>query len=164
MVAQIWPLHSSVKDRLHKEYVDFYNKYLINNPRIHQLSLSAARSGGVVCYSKPLPVGKTQEFSIQRSKTFGPDIRIRSFTPPGTPPRPGGWPLIIYHHGGGWVCGDITSENTICTNMCIRANAVVMTTDYRLASFLPHCLSPLPVYRRSKKHIPFTLSLSRLLI
>lgn len=142
MVAQIhhppYTLHPSVKDSLHKEYVDFYNKYLINNPPVHHLPLSVGRGGGqyIVCHSKPLSVGNTQDVSIHRRKTFGPDIRIRCFTPPGTPPRPG-WPLVIYHHGGGWVFGDINSENTICTNMCIRANAVVITTDYRLASFLP---------------------------
>ena len=147
MVAQIhhpsYPIHPSVKDSLHKEYVEFYNKYLIDQPPVHHLPLDVGRGGGqyIVCHSKPLSVGKTQDISIsRRAKHFGPDISVRCFTPPGTPPR-SGWPFVLYYHGGGWVFGDINTENTLCTNMCIRAKAVVITTDYRLASSLSLCFN-----------------------
>ncbi|KIW98072.1 uncharacterized protein Z519_01656 [Cladophialophora bantiana CBS 173.52] len=138
MVAQLprppYPLHPSVKDRLHPEYVAFYNKFMLNEQQVHHLPLSVARGPRNLppCHSKPLPVGRVQDISISRRETAGPNILIRCFTPPGIPPR-SGWPLVLYYHGGGWVFGDIDTENTVCTNMCARARAVVITTDYRLA-------------------------------
>lgn len=57
---------------------------------------------------------------------------VRVFVPPGTPPS-SGWPVFLWYHGGGWVLGNIDSENSLCTNLCTRAKCVVMTTDYRLA-------------------------------
>ncbi len=141
MVAQLTqlhsppnPLHHSVKQRLHPEYVAFYNKYILNAQQVQLLPVEIARiSGGVPpSHSKPLSVGKIQDISISRRETSGPNIPIRCFTPPGVPPR-SGWPLVHYLHGGGWVFGDIDTENTVCTNICVRSRAVVITTDYRLA-------------------------------
>ena len=142
MVAQLapkhsppYPLHHSVKNRLHPEYVAFYNKYILYAPPVYDLSIDVARiSGGVPpSHSLPLPVGNIQDISISRQETTGPNIPIRCFTPPGSPPR-SGWPLVHFYHGGGWVFGDIDSENTVCTNICVRSRTVVITTDYRLAS------------------------------
>jgi triacylglycerol lipase len=142
MVAQLapvqsppYPLHHSVKNRLHPEYVAFYDKYILHAQPVYDLSIDVARiSGGVPpSHSKPLPVGKTQDISIFRQETPGPNVPIRCFTPPGVPPR-SGWPLVHFHHGGGWVFGDIDTENTVCTNICVRSRAVVITTDYRLAA------------------------------
>ncbi|OAP57468.1 hypothetical protein AYL99_08206 [Fonsecaea erecta] len=138
MVAQLnqppYPLHPSVKDRLHPDYVAFYNKYLLHAQQVHQLPVSVARGSRTVpaCHSKPLPVGHIQDVSISRRETVGPDVLVRCFTPPGAPPATG-WPLVLYYHGGGWVFGDIETENTVCTHICVRARAVVITTDYRLA-------------------------------
>ncbi|KIY01373.1 uncharacterized protein Z520_02925 [Fonsecaea multimorphosa CBS 102226] len=138
MVAQLnqppYPLHPSVKDRLHPDYVAFYNKYILNAQQVHHLPVSVARGtpGVPPCHSRPLPVGRVQDVYISRRETVGPNILLRCFTPPGTPP-PSGWPLVLYYHGGGWVFGDIDTENTVCTNICVRAQAVVITTDYRLA-------------------------------
>ncbi|KIW60406.1 hypothetical protein PV05_00622 [Exophiala xenobiotica] len=139
--AHSFPLHPSVKDRLHPEYVAFYNKHLLNLPPAHCLPLSVSRAGGnaIACHSDPLPVGRVQDICIPqraRQETNGPDIPIRCFTPQGTPPS-SGWPLVLYYHGGGWVFGDLSTENNVCTNICNRARAVVITTDYRLAPEAP---------------------------
>lgn len=145
--AHSFPLHPSVKDRLHPEYVAFYNKHLLNLPPAHCLPLSVSRAGGnaIACHSDPLPVGRVQDICIPqraRQETNGPDIPIRCFTPQGTPPS-SGWPLVLYYHGGGWVFGDLSTENNVCTNICNRARAVVITTDYRSATLLsvPRALS-----------------------
>lgn len=129
-----YPLHESVKDKLHPEYVAFYNKYLINAQQVHYQPVAASRVGGKIIPggSDPLPVGKTQDLAIQRQESEGPDVQIRCFTPEGNPPA-NGWPVMIYYHGGGWVLGNIATENAVCTNMCVRAKCVVITTDYRLA-------------------------------
>ncbi|KAK5087578.1 hypothetical protein LTR24_006618 [Lithohypha guttulata] len=83
--------------------------------------------------SNPLPVGQVQDYSIRRQSTTGPDVLVRAFTPDGPPPSPAGWPAVLYFHGGGFVFGNINTENTVCTHMCMRAQCVVITADYRLA-------------------------------
>jgi acetyl esterase/lipase len=139
MVAQLAPLqpppnplHSSVKHRLHPQYVAFYNQYLLHAPQIYHLSVDEARLSGAVppSHSKPLTVGNILDLAISRQETAGPNIPIRCFTPPGTPP-PSGWPLVHFYHGGGWVFGDISTENTVCSHICVRSRAVVITTNYR---------------------------------
>jgi triacylglycerol lipase len=84
-----------------------------------------------------LPVGRTEDFKIQRRETEGPDVLVRVFTPAGKEPE-GGWPVMLYYHGGGWVLGNIETENTVCTNLCKRVDCVVITVDYRLAPESPY--------------------------
>lgn len=45
---------------------------------------------------------------------------------------------MIYLHGGGWVLGNIDTENTVSTNLCGRAGYVVISVDYRLAPEQPY--------------------------
>jgi len=127
-----YPLHPSVVDKLDPQYVAFYNKHLLNAQQVHYQPISASRVGGKIIPggSDNLPVGSTQDFLIQRQETKGPDVKVRCFTPEGEAPS-GGWPAMVYYHGGGWVLGNIDTENAVCTNMCKRAGVVVITTDYR---------------------------------
>jgi triacylglycerol lipase len=128
-----FPLHDSVKDRLDPEYVAYYNKYLSNQKPAHLLPLTLSRLGNNNVPNptgEPLPVGNQQDISIPRQVSSGPEVRVRCFVPDGEPPS-FGWPLVLYIHGGGWVFRDISTENTFCTHMCVRARAVVITTDYR---------------------------------
>ncbi|KAF7173731.1 hypothetical protein CNMCM5623_005989 [Aspergillus felis] len=129
-----YPLHDSVKDKLDPEYVDFYNKYVINLQQVHLQPVSASRTSGVLIPGGGplLDVGKTEDITIKRRATEGPDILLRSFIPPGEKPA-NGWPAMLYFHGGGWVLGNIDTENPVCTNLCVRGNCVVVTVDYRLA-------------------------------
>ncbi|KAH9908263.1 alpha/beta hydrolase fold-domain-containing protein [Xylariomycetidae sp. FL2044] len=134
--APPYPLHDSVKDLLDPEYVKFYNKYLLNAPQVHYQPVAASRSGGgklIPGGTDPVPVGKTVDFQLPRKESAGPDVPVRVFIPPGSPPSPAGWPVFQWYHGGGWVLGNIDSENSLCTNLCVQAKCVVITTDYRLA-------------------------------
>lgn len=127
-----YPLHESVIDKLHPQYVEFYNQHLLNAQQVHYQPVSASRVGGRIIPggSDDLPVGLTEDISISRLETEGPDVVVRCFTPEGTPPA-NGWPVMVYYHGGGWVLGTIATEGSVCTNMCVRAKCVVITTDYR---------------------------------
>ncbi|KAJ9370637.1 hypothetical protein DTO282E5_4613 [Paecilomyces variotii] len=129
-----YPLHDSVRDRLHPEYVAFYSKYIINQQQVHLQPVSASRTSGILIPGggPVLEVGKTEDINIKRQETEGPDVPVRVFTPEGTKPE-GGWPVFLYFHGGGWVLGNIDTENTVCSNICVRAKCVVVTVDYRLA-------------------------------
>lgn len=127
-----YPLHESVRDRLHPEYVDFYNKYIINQQQVHLRPVAASRTSGILIPGggPVLEVGKTEDINIKRRETEGPDVQVRVFTPKGEKPE-GGWPVFLYFHGGGWVLGTIDTENTVCSNVCVRAKCVVVTVDYR---------------------------------
>lgn len=140
-----YPLHPSVAARVHPEYAAFYNKYIINMQQVHLQPVSASRVGGVIIPGggKILPVGKTEDFSIERvatkdaaaAKDAGP-VKVRVFTPEGSPPA-GGWSVFLYFHGGGWVLGNIDTENTVCSNICARAGVVVVSVDYRYVPLEP---------------------------
>ncbi|KAH8688773.1 Alpha/Beta hydrolase protein [Talaromyces proteolyticus] len=130
-----YPLHPSVAARVHPEYAAFYNKYIIDKQQVHLQPVSASRVGGVIIPGGGplLPVGKTEDHLIPRTETGGTDpVPVRVFTPAGTPPQQG-WGVFLYFHGGGWVLGNIDTENTVCTNICNRAGVVVVSVDYRLA-------------------------------
>jgi hypothetical protein len=96
-----YPIHESVKDKIHPEYVAFYNKYIINNQQVHYQPVEASRSSGTLIPGggPPLTVGKTEDIAIKRTETEGPDMMIRCFTPLGEKPADG-WPAMVYYHGG----------------------------------------------------------------
>lgn len=127
-----YPIHPSVADKLHPQYTAFYNEYLLNAQQVHYQPIAASRTGGKIIPggSEVLPVGQTQDVAIKRKESEGADVRVRCFTPPGEAPA-SGWPVMLYAHGGGWVLGNIDTENPACTNMCVRAKCVVVTVDYR---------------------------------
>ncbi|KAL2835861.1 alpha/beta hydrolase fold-domain-containing protein [Aspergillus pseudoustus] len=134
-----YPLHESIKDLIDPEYASFYNEYLLHAPQVHYQPVAASRVGGKLIPggTDPIPVGKTVDVQLLRKESSGPPVPVRVFIPPGDPPAASGkgkgWPLFLWYHGGGWVLGNIDSENSLCTNLCVRANCVVITTDYRLA-------------------------------
>lgn len=56
-------------------------------------------------------------------------IPIRIYTPVGTGPLP----VLVYFHGGGWVVGDLDTQDMICRGLCHGAGCLVVSVDYRLA-------------------------------
>lgn len=126
-----YPLHDSVASRLAPEYVDFYNKHTINQQQVHLQSVEESRKNGLPLGRGPMQkVGSTQDYAVQRQESEGPPVMVRVFTPEGKAPE-NGWPLAIWYHGGGWVLGDIDTENVVCTHICSRASCVVVTVHYR---------------------------------
>jgi acetyl esterase len=47
----------------------------------------------------------------------------------GTPARP----VLVYFHGGGWVQGDLETHHGLCARLALRAGAIAVAVDYRLA-------------------------------
>lgn len=127
------PLHESVINLLDPEYAAFYNEYMINlqPPHLQPLELSRALGGTLIPgASPPKPVASIADYTFPRVESDGPDVKVRVFTPLGNKPS-AGWPVCVYFHGGGWVLGNIDSENSIVSNLCARGNSVVVTVDYR---------------------------------
>jgi acetyl esterase len=56
-------------------------------------------------------------------------IPVRVYTPEGSGP----FPMLVYFHGGGWVVGDLDSQDRICRGLSFGAGCLVVSVDYRLA-------------------------------
>lgn len=66
-----------------------------------------------------------------------PPIPLIVYTPSGSSPEKG-WPMIYNIHGGGWVLGSKTSEESINTRYCMETGSVVVSPEYRLAPDHPY--------------------------
>src|SRR4051794_28539970 len=42
-------------------------------------------------------------------------------------------PILVWYHGGGWVIGDLDTTDGVARKLANRADAVVVSVDYRLA-------------------------------
>jgi acetyl esterase/lipase len=40
---------------------------------------------------------------------------------------------VVYFHGGGWVLGNLDSDDPLCRDLCARSGAVVVSVNYRHA-------------------------------
>jgi acetyl esterase/lipase len=134
-----YPLHESVASLLDPQYVEFYNKYIINAQQVQYQPVEASRTSGTLIpgASEPLTVAETKDYHIERQETKGDGpVAVRVFTPTGEAPE-GGWPAFLYMHGGGWVLGNINTENVHCTHWAQLGKCVVVSVDYRLAPESP---------------------------
>jgi cation diffusion facilitator CzcD-associated flavoprotein CzcO/acetyl esterase/lipase len=49
------------------------------------------------------------------------------------PASPGPHPVVVYFHGGGWVLGSHESDDPLCRDLCVRAESLIVSVDYRHA-------------------------------
>ncbi|AZD16238.1 alpha/beta hydrolase [Pseudomonas chlororaphis] len=52
---------------------------------------------------------------------------------PARPMPAGGWPCLLYLHGGGWMVGDLDSHDFITAYLAAQLQVLVIAVDYRLA-------------------------------
>ena len=105
----------------------------------HKFPVAHTKAGGNVIpgQSPPREMARTYDIQIPRKYTTADaPIPARVFVPKGDKPR-NGWPCTVWYHGGGWVLGNINTENSYCTHLADRAKCVVITVDYRLAPEYP---------------------------
>lgn len=110
----------------------------MGGPALNEMSPVEARealAGLADLGGEPEAVGSISNRTIQ-----GPlgEIPIRIYAPEGEGP----FPALVYFHGGGWVVGDLETVDSACTILTNRAEAVVVSVDYRLA---PENKFPAPV-------------------
>jgi len=85
------------------------------------------RRQAIMAAGRPVPVGAVRDLSIVGAE--GPlRARLYSCHEPGGP-----HPLLLYHHGGGFVIGDLDSHDGVCRMLCVHAGVNVLSVDYRLA-------------------------------
>ena len=49
------------------------------------------------------------------------------------PATPGPHPVTVYFHGGGWVIGSHVSDDPLCRDLCVQANTLIISVNYRHA-------------------------------
>jgi cation diffusion facilitator CzcD-associated flavoprotein CzcO/acetyl esterase/lipase len=49
------------------------------------------------------------------------------------PATPGPHPVVVYFHGGGWVLGDLDSDDPLCRDLCARSDTIIVSVNYRHA-------------------------------
>ena len=49
------------------------------------------------------------------------------------PPTEGPHPVVVYFHGGGWVLGNLDSDDPFCRQLCLDADAIIVSVNYRHA-------------------------------
>ena len=97
-------------------------------PEWHQLSVAAARR----VEDEVFAGGDVPVVDLVRDLAFdGPhgEVPLRVYRPgTSTPTR-----TLVYFHGGGWTLGTLDSIDGVCRELATRADAIVVSVDYRLA-------------------------------
>ncbi|MEO1957418.1 MAG: alpha/beta hydrolase [Methylophilaceae bacterium] len=78
-----------------------------------------------------------QDVSVTDYKLADSGVTLRVITPPTDAKS-----IIIYYHGGGWVCGSIDAYESLGRGLSKEASAIVVLVNYRLAPEHPF---PTPV-------------------
>jgi len=94
---------------------------------LHELSPQRARERAAAMRSGGGPaVGAVEDRTLDGP---GGDLPVRIYRPEGDGPAP----TVVHFHGGGWVVGDLDGSEQFCRHLCLAADAVVVSVDYRLA-------------------------------
>jgi acetyl esterase len=103
--------------------------FIKNQKPLHTLSVSEVRAQ-FLAQGKLMPpgepVGTVNDLAIP-----GPDgdIPARIYTPKGVGP----FPVHVYFHGGGWVLGNLDSQDFDCRALTNAARCIVVSVNYRHA-------------------------------
>ena len=96
-------------------------------PPAHTVTPEEARANA---RARPRPSGP-EVAKVEDRSVPGPDgdVPVRIYTPEGDGP----FPILAWYHGGGWVLGDLESADASARHLCVGAECVVVSVDYRLA-------------------------------
>jgi acetyl esterase len=103
-------------------------------PAWSDLSVAAARDLEDDLFSGPPepPVAEVRDLAFD-----GPhgEVPVRAYRPGTALDAADGEPgrALVHFHGGGWTLGTLDSVDGICRELAVRADAVVVSVDYRLA-------------------------------
>jgi len=100
----------------------FSGDQVLTAPRLREDAITRAR----MLQSRPVDVARIEEMKIP-----GPagEIPLRVYWPRENGPLP----VLVYYHGGGWVIGNLDTNDSLSRLLANKASAVVVSVDYRLA-------------------------------
>jgi acetyl esterase len=115
---------------LHPLAQEFLALSIANGARpIHSMSVEEARrtSAEMFALTPPgEPVARVEDIRIPGAAG---EIPARVYAPEAE----GSFPILVYFHGGGWVVGDLETQDADCRAIANAAACVVVSVDYRLA-------------------------------
>lgn len=79
--------------------------------------------------------GTPEEVTAITDLDVAGDVPVRVYEPLVRDPGSG---VIVWHHGGGWIMGDLAGFDHVARELANRARRVVVSVDYRLAPEHPH--------------------------
>jgi len=115
-------------DELHPDAQEFL-ELAEQGPDLHTLSPPEARAMQrklSLPSGEPEPVGAVHD-TVVRGQGHGVPLRI--YVPEGDGP----FPVLVWAHGGGFVVGDVDTEDPVGRALANAAECVVVSVDYRLA-------------------------------
>ncbi len=93
---------------------------------LRPLEVAAAMRGR----QRPKPPEPTPGLSVEDVLIPGsPAIAVRLYRPAGVLPLP----LIVSFHGGGWVVGNVETDDASCRQLAVLSGCAVASVEYRLA-------------------------------
>ena len=95
-------------------------------PNAHLLPIAEARAGLSEFYRGTIAPEVAEVAEVILSNKGAP-IRLRIYRPKIGRSRT----AIVYFHGGGWLLGDIDDYDAIARKLCLAADSVVVSVDYR---------------------------------
>jgi len=98
---------------------------LFKEGKTYQESRTTGNASTILKTRPPYP-GEIRDMRIPRAGGENP-VRIY------TPGKEGPYPMIVYYHGGGWFMGNLDSHDNICRRLSLKAGAILVAVDYRLA-------------------------------
>ncbi len=81
----------------------------------------------------PLPMAQVLEFEFPGP---GGNLPARLYVPHGAPPPPR--PMIVHFHGGGWMVGDLETNDSACRFLAAHSGVSILSPTYRLAPEHPY--------------------------
>jgi cation diffusion facilitator CzcD-associated flavoprotein CzcO/acetyl esterase/lipase len=100
-------------------------------PPLESLPVADARALMAATTAARPPAPEVGEVTDGVMPGLGGDLPYRLYRPPVTTEGP--QPIVVYFHGGGWVLGDLDSDDPLCRDLCARSGAMVISVNYRHA-------------------------------
>jgi len=95
----------------------------------------AVRAGSTAFPPLAVPLASVEDRAIVGP---GGELPVRIYTPVGSGP----FPVVVFFHGGGWVTGDLDTQDMIARGLAHGADSIVVSVAYRLAPEHPFPAAP----------------------
>lgn len=81
-------------------------------------------------FTQPAPPDVAQVRDLAMASPAA-DVALRLYRPLGSA-ADALLPVLVYYHGGGWVIGDLDTHDTLCRQLALASDCVVVSVDYRM--------------------------------
>lgn len=127
-----------IKDPQLAAALDGFNQLLPNGLELEDIPATRAffeqLNAGMAAQAPEIPGVVTSDHHAP-GPDGDPDVMVRIYQPA---ERPDTLPAILWIHGGGYVIGDVDGDDLKAKAMCLAANCVVASVEYRLAPEHPY--------------------------